>query len=210
MLSNSFFVVLSSALVGRMPDADEFFIAVGFGDSGWDSGLPPYERATSGLVDEVARKAVVRERISFLDENGEETATPTPRLRFRVVFTAGEASGTLRECGLFGGDASHVPDSGTLLSYHTHASIEKTPDLVLERTIRIDLTPRSIVAGTRVTRYLANTHTTELHDLDNETANCQIDEIRVDRRFYFRNIGEATAAGYDFCAYCFGSELSER
>ena len=60
------------------------------------------------------------------------------------------------------------------------------------------------------TRYLANTSTHEVHDLRNEKKNCRIDQIRFDHSIYFKTQKEATEAGYDFCAYCFGKDKSKR
>ena len=59
-------------------------------------------------------------------------------------------------------------------------------------------------------RYLGNSNTLELHDLKNVTPRCQIDEIKSDHRVHFSTQKEATAAGYDFCAYCFGKDKSKR
>jgi hypothetical protein len=59
-------------------------------------------------------------------------------------------------------------------------------------------------------RYLGNMSTHELHDLNNTKSRCQIDEIKEGQRQYFSNQKEARAAGYDFCAYCFGKEKSKR
>jgi hypothetical protein len=59
-------------------------------------------------------------------------------------------------------------------------------------------------------RYLGNLSTHELHDLNNTKARCQIDEIKDGQRQYFSNQKEARAAGYDFCAYCFGKDKSKR
>jgi len=59
-------------------------------------------------------------------------------------------------------------------------------------------------------RYLGNRGTRELHDLKNTKPGCQIDEIKGSQREYFTNQKEATAAGYDFCAYCFGKKRSRR
>ena len=60
------------------------------------------------------------------------------------------------------------------------------------------------------TRYLGNSNSRELHDLNNQKPACQIDEIRVDHRINFKTQKEAVAMGYDFCAYCFGKEKSKR
>jgi hypothetical protein len=59
-------------------------------------------------------------------------------------------------------------------------------------------------------RYLGNSHKLELHDLKNATPRCQIDAIKAEHRVYFTTQKEATAAGYDFCAYCFGKDKSKR
>jgi len=55
-------------------------------------------------------------------------------------------------------------------------------------------------------RYLANTNTTEVHDLDNEQTNCQIDEIiKAGHDRPYNSQSAANSAGYDNCAYCIGS-----
>lgn len=54
-------------------------------------------------------------------------------------------------------------------------------------------------------RYLGNTNTTEVHDLDNEQTNCQIDEIiKAKHDKPFNSLTDARSAGYDNCAYCIG------
>jgi len=55
-------------------------------------------------------------------------------------------------------------------------------------------------------QFLGNARTKEVHDLDNEKVNCQIDEIiraGNDRPFHF--LSTAHAQGYDNCAYCLGN-----
>ncbi|MFH1499722.1 MAG: hypothetical protein ABII82_18070 [Verrucomicrobiota bacterium] len=54
-------------------------------------------------------------------------------------------------------------------------------------------------------RYLGNTNTKEVHDLDNEQTQCQIDEIIAagnDKPFDY--LSTAQSAGYDNCHYCLG------
>ena len=54
-------------------------------------------------------------------------------------------------------------------------------------------------------RYCANKNQMEVHDLDNENTNCQIDEIiRAGNAVPYNNLSEARAAGYDNCAWCLG------
>ena len=210
MLTDNLFVALAALLTGAPSAPGRYFIAVGAGDEAWDQAAPGEARATERLAEEVARKPVPAEQIAFLNEAGQPTEAPTPHVQFAATFEAGEGTGLLRECGLFGGAATEASGSGVLLSYHTHPRIDKAEGATLARTLRIDLTPRAIVPGCRVTRYLGNTATTELHDLDRVTTNCQIDEIRFDRRYYFSSVEAAAEANYDVCAYCFGRELSQR
>ena len=57
-------------------------------------------------------------------------------------------------------------------------------------------------------RYLANTSPSkrEVHDLDNENTNCQINEIiRAGHDKPYTSLSAAKADGYDNCAYCLGS-----
>lgn len=82
--------------------------------------------------------------------------------------------------------------------------------MTLERSFRLDLTPKSTGPGQVVTCYLGNSNSQEFHDLGNLTAACQVDEIRFDRRIYFASPEQATALGYEFCAFCFGRELLHR
>jgi hypothetical protein len=54
-------------------------------------------------------------------------------------------------------------------------------------------------------RYLGNTNKEEVHDLDQETKNCQIDEIiAAGHDEPFNSLSEAHEAGYDNCHYCLG------
>jgi hypothetical protein len=57
-------------------------------------------------------------------------------------------------------------------------------------------------------RFLANASSSkrEVHDLDNEKVQCQIDEIiRAGNDRPYTTLAAAQSAGYDNCAYCLGS-----
>ncbi|KAB2902187.1 MAG: hypothetical protein F9K27_17580 [Anaerolineae bacterium] len=56
-------------------------------------------------------------------------------------------------------------------------------------------------------RYLANASPSkrEVHDLDNENTNCQIDEIiQAGNDSPYNSLEAARRDGYDNCAYCIG------
>lgn len=60
------------------------------------------------------------------------------------------------------------------------------------------------------TRYLGNSNSKELHDLNNQKPGCRIDDIKFDHRVNFKTEAKAMALGYDYCAYCFGKDKSKR
>ena len=60
-------------------------------------------------------------------------------------------------------------------------------------------------------QYIGNTESRQVHGLENEKTNCQIDEIVQawnDRPF--KTVGSALAAGYENCAYCLGRSQAKR
>lgn len=54
-------------------------------------------------------------------------------------------------------------------------------------------------------QYCGNQNKMEVHDLDNEQINCQIDEIiRAGNDRPFNSLAAAHNAGYDNCHWCLG------
>lgn len=210
MITQQFYATLAGSFGARHAAFERLYVAVGSGRAAWDTTPPVYQRDTLALTNEISRKAVAADQIVFIDSQGNRVIGPSPRIVLRVVFDEGEGEGSLRECGLFGGDTDGNAGSGTLLSYFTHARIDKTADMRLQREVVLDFMPRQTGGGQEVTRYLGNSNSQELHDLENETGACQIDEIRFDRRIYFTSTDQALSLDYDRCAYCFGRELSNR
>lgn len=63
------------------------------------------------------------------------------------------------------------------------------------------------VSSRPVQRYLGNTNSTEVHDLENEEPQCQIDEIIAAEHavvFSPDTLAQAHSEGYDNCAFCLG------
>lgn len=55
-------------------------------------------------------------------------------------------------------------------------------------------------------KYLGNVRSKEVHDLDLETEQCQIDEIiEAGHAIAFDTLPDAHEAGYDNCAFCLGN-----
>lgn len=210
VLTDIFYQNLAGTFKGDSIAADRMYMAVGSGLAAWDRTLPELQRSIARLENEVARRQIRRRDVQFLDEGDQPTNTPTAKVRISTEFLANEGEGTLREIGLFGGKATNAANSGLLISYFVFPRLEKLADARLQRSITVDLTPHASGPGHVVTRYLGNVRTEETHDLDNLTGACQIEEIPLDKRIYFGSPDQATAYGYDFCAFCFGRERSER
>lgn len=100
--------------------------AVGEGEEEWDADAPEGDARITRLQREIYRKV--------LDPVNEIRYDPETRtIHLKIRFEADEAVGTLREFGIFGGNATAAPDSGYLVNYKTHAKIEKKQGDVLER-----------------------------------------------------------------------------
>ena len=94
------------------------YLAVGAGDPAWDANPPAPDRGRTHLTAELFR---VR-----LEPGDSLTYNPaTGRVHVSVSLRRGEATGTLRELGLFGGGASARPGSGVLVNHAVHAPVEK-------------------------------------------------------------------------------------
>ena len=204
MLTSAFYQSLASMLAGDATLPGTLFIAVGAVDG--DADEP--DRSATHLAAELARRPA--ETVEFVDNAGSVSRDPTTRVRFTSRFSPGSDLGEVRECGLFGGDASERPDSGTLFSCFRHEPITVTAGSALDRSIVVDLAPRPLAPGMVPTRWLGNVTSREIHDMEHLTGVCQVAEIRIDNRFYFADVDEARGMGYDPCAFCFGRDQSER
>ncbi len=206
MLTDRFYQELATLLKGGSQEWGPLSIAIGQGEQSWDRTPPLMQRGIQTLVHEVARQIINAQDIVYLNDENEVSVQATPRLRIQTNFPAEIGTGTLRECGLLLG----VGDAAVLLAYFIHPRIEKLSDATLTRHIQLDLRPGKVLPEELPTRYLGNTKSEEFHDLENTSAACQLNEIRIDRRHYFVSIDEALALGYDYCAFCFSKELSQR
>ncbi|MCX9024758.1 MAG: putative baseplate assembly protein [Candidatus Methanoperedens sp.] len=59
-----------------------------------------------------------------------------------------------------------------------------------------------------VYRYLMNTNTKEIHDLNRVQPNCKLDQMQEDHMIFTRTLDKID--GYDYCRWCFGPEMSTR
>lgn len=209
MITEQFYIQLASYIKSEPEQSGSLYLAIGEGDSAWDKQFPQQDRRQSGLVKELFRKPVLPEDIEYLDAKGETSTEATAQLQITTHFHGNEGEGRIRECGLLIRAHGKV-GSGELLAYFRHPAVNKALGSHYERRLNLNLQPGSPLLHGHKSRYLGNSKTLELHDLENEKTNCQISEIRVDRRYYFASPLEAKTLDYDLCGICFGRELSER
>ena len=67
--------------------------------------------------------------------------------------------------------------------------------------------PQVVAVGPR---FVGNTRSRELHDLNNFTPMCHLEMIAADHRRRFFTIADARGLDYDLCAHCFGRDRSRR
>lgn len=93
----------------------------------------------STLYNEINRQPV---SIEYIDENNDVVSGPTNKIEVRAVFGP-DVTGTLREFGVYGGNATTTVDSGILIDHKSHTAINlnNTPGQqnVLIRALRITL-----------------------------------------------------------------------
>ena len=135
----------ASILIARLlkdskePEAGISYLAVGTGGVGWNLQNPPQPTNTqTKLFNEIARKAFTTDDVSFIDpESGDPTLVPTNIVDYTCTFAETEAVGPLVEMSLFGGDATDLTDSGTMINFRTFPVINKTSSMTLTITFRI-------------------------------------------------------------------------
>jgi hypothetical protein len=129
---------LLATLLKREPEVEGIlFWAVGAGQAGWDRRRPVTLSRTSQLEAEVERLEVPGESISYVDARGVESAEPTPTLELRLTFAWPDEAVTLREFGIFGGDATEEPNSGVMINHVIHRRIDLAAGQRLTRELRL-------------------------------------------------------------------------
>jgi hypothetical protein len=135
----------ASILIARLlkdshePDAGISYLAVGTGLSSWNLQNPPAPTNTqTKLNNEIARKAFTTNDVTFVDpDTGDPVLVPTNVVDFTCTFAETEGVGPLVEMGLFGGDASDMIDSGTMVNFRTFPVINKTNSMTFTIIFRI-------------------------------------------------------------------------
>jgi hypothetical protein len=136
--------VVAATALSRQPELTAYtgmgYLAVGSGLVGWDTVPPTILTSQTTLTTETFRKAISASNLSFVDAlGGSVSATPTRFYRLVVQLGSSEANGTLREFGIFGGDATLTFDSGSIFNHIVNSRIDKDSNMVIDRTVDIEV-----------------------------------------------------------------------
>jgi hypothetical protein len=89
----------------------------------------------TSLAAEFHRRRVHLSHMAFVDELGRVRNSPTRHLRVRAAFRAERLAAIPTEFGVFGGDASGEPGSGTMINRVVHPPLELAAGDLLERQL---------------------------------------------------------------------------
>jgi hypothetical protein len=120
------------------------YMAIGHGDSTWDTSDPSTPTNQSKLTDEYFRKEISMADSDYLDaftkDGGSIVATPSRFFQLSIFLGKNEANGIMREFGLFGGpNVDGTTDSGLIFNWITHSKIDKDTSLTIVRTVEVEI-----------------------------------------------------------------------
>ena len=135
----------ASVLIARLlkdneePSGGITYLAVGTGGAGWNlQNPPPPTTLQTQLYAEIFRKPFTTDDVTFIDpDTGDPTIVATNVVDYTTTFAETEAVGPLVEMGLFGGDATALPNTGSEINYRTFPVINKTNSMTLTIIFRI-------------------------------------------------------------------------
>lgn len=117
------------------PTSGFSFLAVGTGPIGGNPMSPPPPVFTNTLLhNELGRKTFSNSY--FVDPNGLPVVGPTNIVDFETIFGIGEAVGPIVELGIFGGDATVAPNSGTMVNHITFPVVSKSASMSVTFLLR--------------------------------------------------------------------------
>lgn len=136
LIVDGIFKLITTLLASKGGYSGLQYWAVGEGLSSWNSSAPPEpSESDTQLVKEIGRKQLSSSDITWVNESGANSTTPTNRLKVRVTFGYNDCTGTWREFGLFGGNATASANSGIMINHKNHGVIVKTTEMEVEREI---------------------------------------------------------------------------
>jgi hypothetical protein len=144
-IQNSFLSLLAAWCRAESGYARIGFMGIGSGLVGWDTTPPSKPYSQSQLTTEYYRLTIPQGDIVFIDPstNVPTGGTPSSKIEVTVSIGTGDANGTMREFGLFGGQATSSLDSGSMVNWVIHDRIDKDASFELQRKVRIEFVEQS-------------------------------------------------------------------
>ena len=132
-------ILIASLMKGEPNTSGILFLAFGTGEESWDDTNPNAAAGTQQLANEFFRHRIAPSELIYLDELGRPSIRATRRIGVNVNLIGSErVEGdflSLREFGLYGGDASDALNSGLLINYVIHPRIDLTATVTLNRQL---------------------------------------------------------------------------
>ena len=139
LVVNSFLKLVMLLLKNQNGHKGATYWAIGSGADSWDTTSVTPSLNETRLTNEIGRVAIPASEIVFLDNNYEETTTPTNIIQITHTFGTADCNGKWREFGIFGGNATTDANSGLMINKRHHGVITKTEEMTVERTMRFTL-----------------------------------------------------------------------
>ncbi len=136
--------LLAALMKGETGLQGLLYWAVGTGQASWDALMPNPQPTTTQLEQEVARFPLAAGQIEYVDEQDHASPTTTPRLAIRLDLEGSALVSrgfqSLREFGVFGGNATAAANSGLMINQAIHPRIDVSPGMTLSRTLVLTFT----------------------------------------------------------------------
>ena len=114
------------------------YLAIGSGQTSWDTAPPTLSRSDTTLDTEFERKQLTASDIVYIDPTTKAVSgSETRAIEITVTFSTSEGNGGIwREFGFFGGDATGATDSGYMINWVSHGRIDKDSTMTIVRKCR--------------------------------------------------------------------------
>lgn len=139
-IQNSFSLLLAALCRGEVGVSGITAMAFGSGHVSWDSAPPTKARSATSLLAEYYRVQIPLLSKAYLDPdtNLPTGGTISRKVEFSAEIGYGEGIGVLREFGLFGGEDTTDPNSGTMVNWVSHGRIDKDSSMRILRKVRLE------------------------------------------------------------------------
>lgn len=141
MIVNSF-TYLVMAFAKQVPGYSGIqYWAIGSGEPTWDqlATVPSPNADEVKLTNEINRIRIDESDMTFLNADGSVSSKPTNIIQIKKTFGANDCNGKWREFAIFGGNATQAADSGIMINKRHHGRIDKTNEMIIERTMKFTL-----------------------------------------------------------------------